>query len=72
MLGRSSPRVNQRARNLENNIDYFYFSRLVSPKGDHGNHKRKTNLLVEVKAKMFYGLEMMARIFLKYEQVKRI
>ena len=60
-------------QNLENNYDYFDFSGQVSPpKETTTSAKERTNLIVEVKAKTYYSLQMMSRKFLEYRQVESI
>ena len=43
----------------------------IPPKETKITAKKRPNLLVEVKAKVYYGFKMMARKFFKYGQVKR-
>ena len=64
----------KKMQNLETNKDYFNFLRLVSfpLKRDHSNNKRRANLLVEMKTKVYCGLKTMAKKFRKYAQVKSI
>ena len=59
--------------NFETNIDHFNFLRPISPQKEATATKKEwTNLLMEVQAKLYYGLKAMASKFRKYGQLENI
>ena len=65
------PEARKTLANLENNVDNFNFSGPISlQKETTATRKERENLLLEMKAKAYYGFKTMTRKLKRYVQVK--